>query len=181
MSNASLTLRALVRSALALGLTIASAAQSGCSGTAPNTGGGGSAGVGGAAGSGAMGGSTSAGGASASGGTGGVCSGRPSSCFPLCEGGLCDCYCPGTGGAGAGTGGRPSTGGSSGTSPGGVCGTNCRLESLTGAFCGTSPSLVCTGPFPSNLNAIMTANGCTDAYTDAVRYCCPALILTQCQ
>src|SRR5208283_5851601 len=41
------------------------------------------------------------GGASGSGGSQGVCSGRPSTCFALCQGGVgCECYCPSSGGAG---------------------------------------------------------------------------------
>ncbi len=59
-----------------------------------------------------------------------VCAGHPSSCFPLCEGGLCDCYCPvetgGSGGAGAaGAGGGPGAGGApagGGTARGGEAG-----------------------------------------------------------
>ena len=50
----------------------------------------------------------------------------------------------------------------------------------TSLFC-TAPaiSLYCSAPF-GGLASIMSANGCTDAGTNAVRYCCPSLILTQC-
>jgi hypothetical protein len=89
----------------------------------------------------------------------------------------------GTGGAGSGTGGHAATGGSAASGgAGGVCGSNCQVESTTGPFCGTFPlSLVCHGPFPVDLHSIMSANGCVDAGTGAVRYCCPSQILTQCQ
>jgi hypothetical protein len=67
------------------------------------------------------------GGASGSGGSQGVCSGRPSTCFALCQGGECECYCPSSGGAGGsstatgGNGGITGTGGASSSSSGNSC------------------------------------------------------------
>jgi hypothetical protein len=173
----SLTLRVGARVTLLSCLALVISQQAGCSGTPNGGGGGGSS----AAGNGSAGGA-SAGATAASGGAGGVCAGRPASCVPLCEGGLCDCYCPGTGGGAAATGGRSGSGGATSGGAGGVCGSNCQVQSSTGAMCGTMPvTLICNGPFPNDLPAIMSANGCVDAGTNAVRYCCPSLILTQCQ
>lgn len=76
------------------------------------------------------GGNSATGGVVAAGGTGNnVCSNYPPTCYPLCEGGLCNCYCPNTGGTGAGAGGQATTGGikasTGGTTAAGgvVCGT----------------------------------------------------------
>jgi hypothetical protein len=197
MRNASLCFfQTLGRASLLLSLALISTGQTSCSGSEPGASNGGSSSVGGSS---AVGGSSVAGGSSAVGGspvTGGssstevlgtgVCYLRPSSCYPMCQGGLCECYCPNTGGAGSGTGGASASGGSANTGgsagAGGLCGSNCSQESPTGSFCGTSTvTLICHGPFADNLQSIMTANGCVDAGTNAVRYCCPTLILTQCQ
>ena len=197
MRNASLcSFQSLGRVSLLLSLALASTGQTSCSGSEPGASNGGSSSVGGssavggssvAGGSSAAAGSSAVGGSSAAGGSwGSVCSGHPSSCYPMCQGGLCECFCPNTGGAGSGTGGASATGGSANTGgsagAGGLCGSNCSQESPTGSFCGASSvTLICHGPFADNLHSIMTANGCVDAGTDAVRYCCPTLILTQCQ
>ena len=67
------------------------------------------------------------GGAAGSGGSQNVCSGRPSTCFALCQGGECDCYCPSSGGAGGSStatgenGGTTGTGGASSSSSGNSC------------------------------------------------------------
>jgi hypothetical protein len=128
---------------------------------------------------GAVGGFTSGAGTNA-GGTGtGVCSGHTSSCYQMCQGGLCECFCPTTGGTGGGTGGAANLGGSGGG--GGLCGSNCTLESTSSPFCATAEvSVVCHGPFPADLGSIMSSHACTDAGTGAVRYCCPAAIVSEC-
>jgi len=66
--------------------------------------------------------------AGASGGSQDVCSGMPPTCFALCEGGVgCQCFCPGSGGAG-GRGGAVTSGGAAATggasSAGGAMGGN---------------------------------------------------------
>ncbi len=91
---------------------------------------------------------------------------------------------PGSGGTGA-TGGSLGAGGSTSASTagaGGVCNSGCTVEGTDSTWCATpNTDLVCWGPFPSNLASIMQANGCTTIPTDAVRFCCPSQILTQCQ
>ncbi len=163
------------------------AGQLGCSGDAPNSGttNGGNTSIGGG---------SSAGGANVGGSTSsntgsGVCAFRPSSCYPMCEGGVCDCYCPNTGGASAGVGGQSSSGGAahvggnSAAGAGGVCSSGCNATStMPSVTCGTLPVfLSCMGPFPSNLSTIMSANGCTNVPINSVAYCCPAAILTTCR
>ena len=92
----------------------------------------------------------------------------------------------GSGGTQA-TGGTLASGGSTSTGAagaGGVCNSGCVQEgtSTDSTWCATpNATLVCWGPFPSNLSDIMTANGCVNEATGAVRYCCPTAILTQCQ
>jgi hypothetical protein len=91
----------------------------------------------------------------------------------------------GSGGTGA-TGGTIGSGGGTGTAvaAGGVCNSGCTQEG-TGTespWCATpNATLVCQGPYPSDLATIMSANGCANVPTGAVRYCCPIAILTQCQ
>jgi hypothetical protein len=78
----------------------------------------GNTGVGGTIGTSGGGASSGAGGPSSGGTNSGICASHPSNCFPLCEGGLCECYCPTVGGAGnAGTAGNGamSGGGSAGS------------------------------------------------------------------
>jgi len=101
----------------------------------------------------------------------------------------------GTGGSGGSvgsggnsvTGGTHASGGTIGTgtsSAGGLCNSGCVVQgtSTTSSYCPTpNATLLCSGPFPTDLSAIMTANGCTNIPTGAVRYCCPVAILTQCQ
>ncbi len=135
---------------------------------------------------------TSTGGALGTGGSSATCSGYPPGCFALCEGGICTCYCPPTGGA-SGTGGTTSTatlasggastGGSSSTPYGvNVCGTGCNASSTSQSLCILPQvTLLCSGALPSNLTTLMTANGCTDAGIDAMAFCCPPQMLTQCQ
>ncbi len=85
------------------------------------------------------------------------------------------------GGAPNGTGGVTAVGGGGSGGAGGVCGSGCTQESPTYPTCSAATiSLVCWGPFIPDLATIMSANGCTDAATGAVRYCCPPDILTQC-
>jgi hypothetical protein len=97
----------------------------------------------------------------------------------------------GTGGT-VGSGGTAATGGalgsggstSTGTAAGGVCNSGCtqRNTSTDSSYCATpNATLTCMGPFPSNLDAIMTANGCTNIPIGSIAYCCPTAILTQCQ
>lgn len=93
-----------------------------------------------------------------------VCAGYPSSCFPLCEGGLCDCYCPvetgGSGGAGAeggggGGGDAPAGGGAaSGGEAGGGAG-DCADDCPT-------PGLTCCDGRCANLNNDPTNCGAGD-------------------
>jgi hypothetical protein len=85
-------------------------------GDGATSGGGTSGGASGAGGTAASGGTAGAGGNQEAAGAGGggaddVCSGYPADCFPLCEGGLCECYCESAGGSGgAGAGGGPAAG-----------------------------------------------------------------------
>jgi hypothetical protein len=89
---------------------------------------------------------------------------------------------------GSGSGGVTSAAGASNIASGGsgassgLCGSGCSLESTSSLFCNVTSevALICFGPFPSSLGDIMQRNGCTNAPTDAVRYCCPPLILSQC-
>lgn len=179
------TLTSHIRSRLfvLLGTLTGLVAIASCSGESPgNSGQGGTSNVGGR---GAVGGGGGATGVNP--GTG-ICAGKPIGCYPICQGGICDqCFCLGTGGAGAGVGGQASTGGGTpvvGTA-GGACGSGCKALSTTptNGYCNsTQPvGMSCTGPFPNNLNAIMTANGCFNIPIDSVAYCCPTAILTTCQ
>lgn len=65
----------------------------------------------------------------------------------------------------------------------GVCGSNCSVStSLTAPVCSAASQLVlsCAQPYPSDLVAIMTRNGCTEAGLGTSAYCCPPAIQTQC-
>jgi hypothetical protein len=190
MSNPSLTLfRKLGRVGFVLSLVLGSVRQASCSGTESHLGNGGATGAGGGATAGggtAIGGSVSLGGRSS--GAGGswssACVGRPSSCVPLCQAGICECYCPTTGGAGSDTGGGTATGGNANTGGGsaasGVCGSNCD-PGASGATCGTNGiPLTCNWTLSVNFASIMLANGCSDMGTDLPRYCCPIAILSHC-
>jgi len=92
------------------------------------------------------------GGVSGTGGSNDVCSGRPSTCVPLCQGGVaCVCSCPGSGGAG-GSGGSLATGGTTGSggatrtggsvTSGGATGTG-GTGGSTGKKCGGIAGLLC--------------------------------------
>ncbi len=177
-----LTCRVQSRYLVLLGTLTALAGIASCSGEAPgNSAQGGTSNVGGVSGTGGGGGTSGV-------NTGtGVCAGMPAGCYPICQGGICDqCFCPGTGGANAGAGGQASTGGAThvvGTA-GGACGSGCKSLSTTpsGDCISTQPVyLSCQGPFPSNLAAIMSSNGCSSVPINSVAYCCPSAILTSCQ
>ncbi len=93
------------------------AAEGGASGS-DEAGAGGMAASGGEAGASGSAAGSGAGGSAAQ----GVCNGFPDSCFALCEGGMCECYCPVAGGAGgesAGAGGSSGAGGTGAVSGGG--------------------------------------------------------------
>jgi hypothetical protein len=89
---------------------------------------------------------------------------------------------PATGGA-VSAGGIASSGGRSSTTAGGVCATGCTFETTTSPFCDAGlAALGCHGSMDFQaISAIMQANGCGIAMSDAIRFCCPTTILTQCQ
>jgi len=111
---------------------------------------------------------------------------EPCGCCPCSEGSVSGnltckggCYAE-TGGSSSG--GSTGAGTNTSTRQTNVCSSGCDVESPGGSFCGTSKiTLVCLGPYQANQSSIMTANSCTDAATGAVRYCCPAAIMTQCK
>lgn len=91
----------------------------------------------------------------------------------------------------AGAGGSSGTGGANGGGTGGAansasagastCLPGCTLERTDSVFCPSERSYawVCSGS--TNVHSQMTAAGCSDAMTGAVRYCCPASFQSQCQ
>jgi hypothetical protein len=101
------------------------------------------------------------GGISGSGGRNDVCSGRPSTCVALCQGGTaCVCYCPESGGAG---GSSTATGGS-----GGIGGTGGGSASSSGISCFDSSGAIATAA-----KACTLASDCKQAVAPA---CCGAIM-----
>jgi hypothetical protein len=73
-----------------------------------------------------------------------------------------------------------TTGGTIGSTIDGICGSGCEVDTNYVHCEKPLITLVC----PKALSAqrtILVANGCTDIPTGMVRYCCPAVIQTQCQ
>jgi hypothetical protein len=110
---------------------------------------------------GAMGGSGNGG---ASGSTSAVCSGQPSNCFPLCQGDVCDCYCPTTGDSGGASAGGAtvSTGGATSPSAGSAG------ASAGGATVSTGGA---TSPSAGSAGATGVCNGLDSAFIDSVKGC----------
>jgi len=69
-------------------------------------------------------------------------------------------------------------GGSDAVADAGVCDFGC-YPNPSGTFCGTGKVVwECWGQSPNV--SVLVNGGCTDALTDAVRYCCPSTFLSQC-
>jgi hypothetical protein len=71
-----------------------------------------------------------------------------------------------------------SDGGTDARTDAGVCDFGCYPTSQT-VFCGTGKvTWLCSGPAPDV--SVLVNGGCTDAGTDAIRYCCAPTFLSQC-
>jgi hypothetical protein len=125
-------------------------------------------------GGGGLGGAAAGGQSSSSGGSGvgpqDVCAGYPPECVPICQAGICDCYCPPATGGAAGEGGAPSaaSGGSgqtdcdcalAGYEP--VCGVDGNThDAICGADC-VPVDIDCLGECPCDGESSDCDIGCT--------------------